>query len=559
MSVSTSSSTEAATAAAAASSSEEPVMKERSPVESPSSGSFEVDGSSSHGHVDEPKSRRRGLDRIPVEQGCQNIPFAFAFLVHLVLLGLIYRSHQSDPESDKGGQFYKLGAFIIILSSIVGILWTLLLLAPEYSTGKMARGSHVAATVLWITFAALLFKYHVTWILGTLCLLFAVGDTLWMVHARQKLKFTTTFLNIISDSYLMYRRLICTGGVLLLLQTVFLLLWLQVLVAVIFSGPTSVRIVFQTLYLLLSLRWTTGIIQLSYTAFTSANFGRLVERNSTQSMDGQHLPVYSVDALQNSRSAEGSANDEEWGHLEVDEEELGGGGESVTNTSAPEHDKYFSEDHVDTDIRALRTALTTNLGSLAAGSLVGFATPFLWAILRIFRGIRSRSRRECVKRCSSVVFAWVERWVRLSHRYTIVMVASKRLPWFRAAKKTWMALSSNGTQAVVSDDCTGRLLQFACYVCGLVACLLGILMQQQAVDRPFLLLMLFTLGFVCMSLPLAVFTGPVKTVIVFFALKPDVVAQWHTVVFHRFMRLTETHQVRFPEDDSGAWMEHATW
>jgi hypothetical protein len=85
------------------------------------------------------------------------------------------------------------------------------------------------------------------------------------------------------------------------------------------------------------------------------------------------------------------------------------------------------------------------------------------------------------------------------------------------------------------------------------------IIQPSLMDKPFFLLLLFVFGFVCMALPLAVFTGPVKTVIVFYSLKPDVVAQWHTVVFHRFVRLSETHQVRFQEDSSTSWMENAVW
>ena len=80
-------------------------------------------------------------------------------------------------------------------------------------------------------------------------------------------------------------------------------------------------------------------------------------------------------------------------------------------------------------------ALTTNLGSICAGALVGFMSPLLWGLLRVFRRCE-RSKHKSVHRAAVRASNIVDFALRNSNKYTYCQVATKGKSWFTSATDT---------------------------------------------------------------------------------------------------------------------------
>jgi hypothetical protein len=207
-----------------------------------------------------------------------------------------------------------------------------------------------------------------------------------------------------------------------------------------------------------------------------------------------------------------------------------------------------STPHADTSaLTFLRYALTYSLGSLAAGALLGFGAPLAWATLRGLRRVAraATARHPRVAAAAAAGARAATAYIRVSSKYTWVLVASKGRGWFPAARRTWSMFTSRGVEAVLEDDCTDRLLLFGCYVGGgVLSLMLGTTAHTGGTGSWLLtVIVTFWLGFIGAGLPLTVLEAAVSTLFVSFCQVPEVLSVLHPLVHARFLRLAELRQL----------------
>jgi hypothetical protein len=212
--------------------------------------------------------------------------------------------------------------------------------------------------------------------------------------------------------------------------------------------------------------------------------------------------------------------------------------------SAPARAPGWAVQHSDVaPLTFLRYALTWSFGSLAAGALLGFGAPLAWATLRGLRRVTraATARNPRVATCGAAGVAAATAYIRVSSKYTWILVASKGRGWFPAARRTWAMLTSRGVEAVLEDDCTDRLLLFGCYVGGgVLSLLLGTTAHTGGTSSWLLAAAVtFWFGFIGVGLPLTVLEAAVSTLIVSFCQVPEVLSVLHPLVHARFLRLAE--------------------
>jgi hypothetical protein len=143
-------------------------------------------------------------------------------------------------------------------------------------------------------------------------------------------------------------------------------------------------------------------------------------------------------------------------------------------------------------------------------------SPIAWPCLRVSRRLSHAHNRTVSSFGRRAVLA-VRGYLRLTNKYTFVLVGTKRMSWFAASKQTWLLLTRTGAEAIVNDDASDRFLLSCCYVGAAATSLMGNTLQVAMGDWLVSLLVVAWFGFVGVSLPLTVLDACVSTLIVSFA------------------------------------------
>lgn len=134
-------------------------------------------------------------------------------------------------------------------------------------------------------------------------------------------------------------------------------------------------------------------------------------------------------------------------------------------------------------------------------------------------------------------------YLRSTHKYGHVLVATQGRSWCDAAAACWGAFEASGVDGLIDDDVTDRLLLFGAYVGGgLLSLLFGTTAEAaEAGTWLWQALAIFTIGFTSVTLPLTVLEASVSSLFVTYAQVPETLAAVHPILFHRFCRLAEVH------------------
>ena len=88
-----------------------------------------------------------------------------------------------------------------------------------------------------------------------------VGDTIWMLHAHSRIKFVEVLLDVIVGMLRRRMTLVYIVAGVIAAQTVFLCMWSSLFVTVLKASTSRTSAWVLALLLLLSLRWTCGLIK----------------------------------------------------------------------------------------------------------------------------------------------------------------------------------------------------------------------------------------------------------------------------------------------------------
>lgn len=245
----------------------------------------------------------------------------------------------------------------------------------------------------------------------------------------------------------------------------------------------------------------------------------------------------------------------------------GGGGRSTVINSSSSVNSIFDDDGDDgeeeeDDYRAPRVGAellvsTTPagapggagaIGGGAAGAVVSAGTP--GAAPR--GGSRARTnwrtvfRSLCAWACGRAAlkaYSFTDYYLKSTHKYAHVLVATQDRPWCDAAGATWHSFETSAVDGLIDDDVTDRALLFGGYVGGaMLSLLLGTTINTADLSTwLWNALIVFLLGFVGVTLPLTVLEASVSAIFVSFSQVPEVLAAVHPIVFHRFERLSEVY------------------
>jgi uncharacterized membrane protein len=129
-----------------------------------------------------------------------------------------------------------------------------------------------------------------------------------------------------------------------------------------------------------------------------------------------------------------------------------------------------------------------------------------------------------------------------THKYALVSVLWDKRSWMDAAQRVWGDLVARGSEAIVAEDKIDRLVLLCCCSGGATAVLLTgtAVFIHGAVQ----VLCVFWLGFAGVGLFVALVDGADAGLIVAFTESPELLSTAHWTVYHRFVRIAETHQVR---------------
>jgi hypothetical protein len=197
--------------------------------------------------------------------------------------------------------------------------------------------------------------------------------------------------------------------------------------------------------------------------------------------------------------------------------------------------------------RLVLEALTTSFGSICAGALMGVASPVVWACRRGARYAARHSGHTFLGRCAGGIAArcyfLLDAYLRLSHKYSYVFVSTHHVSWFDAAHATWDLFHRRGVDAVIDDDVTDRMLLFGGYAGGaFLSLILGTTIHTPFVSTWLLTtFIVFSMGFVAVSLPLTIWEASISTLFVTYAQVPEAIAVLHPLLAHRFSRLSEVY------------------
>lgn len=98
------------------------------------------------------------------------------------------------------------------------------------------------------------------------------GDTAWMLHARPRVRFVEVLLEMITQVLRRRQRLVYIALGASVVQTVYLIMWTHMFTNVLATTTSSFRDVVYITIMLVSLRWTCGVIKHVVTICVSGTF-----------------------------------------------------------------------------------------------------------------------------------------------------------------------------------------------------------------------------------------------------------------------------------------------
>lgn len=473
---------------------------------------------------------------------CRDVVFLWAWVAQFIvilLVGFVVASggsHYTWLGGRKGVAIVR-GWFIAaaIVGWALGLLVLALLTVPWVHI-DILRWSHPLYALLFVVMSIVLFAEGTHWFLGVLMVLLVLVDTAWIVRARDRLGFVTVLFDVAakvlrtganddessgssggssssggggdggagsggsglggvgagSRRRLQHIIIGITG-----VQALFLVLWAFIAANVMRTGTGRIADAVLMGTMLFSLRWTTtvlkGVLRITVSGTVMLD---LLATGSQAAADAE------------------DDEDEEFGLAVGDDDEgtddeaaplagrggsgsgAGAGAGAGAGSASGSSGGGGGSNHgglVPLDFA--KQALTTSLGSVCAGALVGSVSPLLWALLYALR--RLEHGPVCGRTAGTMASA-VQSFLMLSHKYAYPevrvaatcaggcpcacvcmhvdallrgslcknQVALHGTPWFRAARETWKAFDNRGLEAVVDDDCSDRILLFVCYVAG---------------------------------------------------------------------------------------------
>lgn len=485
--------------------------------------------------------------------------WAVAFALHFPLL--------YAPLHDLGGDPKIVGAragsliWTTILGSGAGLVWFYVCwnLAQSPAVKRVFVLSHTAAVAV-LSLLALVTAALASFLLALIPAAVAIGDIVWMRRAKDRTVFVAEILQLIARLLRGRGDILSVVLLLAVLQCGFLILFSQTF-SLIAALDTSGAIV-ATIACLISFRWTVGFIKHTLScvvatavtqAIADAAQSSAPPRVRTQlatlttphyltafdesgpSFESPHASAHTSGNTAR-RSGDDAAFDDALDEVEHSQEHAAGDSAAQPAVSPPvlPHQNALA---------SVGSALTASAGSIARGSLLGFASPVMWACRRGARAAQRRARTPCQATIARHLFTLFDSYLRISHKYAYVTVATQSRPWAAAATSTWNGFARNGVDAIIDDDVTDRLLLAGGYVGGGVLCLLLGMTVSMPTTSSWLLLsfITFAVGFVCVTLPLTVFEASMSTILVTYSQVPESLSVLHPIVAHRFSRLAEMH------------------
>lgn len=64
-------------------------------------------------------------------------------------------------------------------------------------------------------------------------------------------------------------------------------------------------------------------------------------------------------------------------------------------------------------------------------------------------------QNHCLARAALSAASLLRSYLRLANKYTFVLVGTKRLGWFPAARQMWLLMTRAGLEALVADGTVG--------------------------------------------------------------------------------------------------------
>lgn len=146
--------------------------------------------------------------------------------------------------------------------------------------------------------------------------------------------------------------------------------------------------------------------------------------------------------------------------------------------------------------------------------------------------------------CGAVrLSALSDSYLRSTHKYAHVLVATQGRSWCDAAAVSWAAFEASGVDGLIDDDVTDRILLYGAYFGGGILSLIFGTTAEGFESGTWLwqALAIFIIGFTSVTLPLTVLEASVSSLFVTYAQVPETLAAVHPILFHRFCRLAEVH------------------
>jgi Plasma-membrane choline transporter len=495
----------------------------------------------------------------------QDVWFLVAFVAHFVVLWFVCSGpsglEQASSEWMTEEAAWSLGTNLSIAAVcgfFMGPLWMAI-----YSFDESARvlfwGQPVAAGLLVIHAALLFYRGSAPqWLLAAGLLVLVGVDWAWTARSQRRASFVTVLLQVIWGVLKEQSDLRLAMGSLMVAQLVYLLWWSTLLVGSLRSSGSAGAATLKVLLLLVSLRWTTGVLSLVAAITTAGSVASHLIRSSQGR--GVALPLEGDEGLRDldvGRAASSAVQTAE------DDQRLaevtGGAGGAPAGASSVAAGVEVRAPTTGDDAAAgggavaaaaaaqrsvwsfFRQAAFWSLGTACAGALLSMVSPPLWSLMRPLRWLDARRtshpRLAALARAGLVFLRFV---LRDSHRYAALRVALHGRAWVSAARGTWYLFEARGVEAVAASDPTGRLLVFGGYVGGsLMALVTGVTLNTSIARWILVAIVVFWIGFVSITLPQTLVGASSEALIACFAEVPEALSQCHPVLYHRFVRTAE--------------------
>lgn len=174
-----------------------------------------------------------------------------------------------------------------VVSVVVGFIWLGIFFTQLKE--RLMQVSQVTAGVLFLALALMLFLTHSQILIGVALVAIVVADWVWMRRAKRRLPFVNVMLEVVTSVTRAQTPVFVVLFLAMAAQALYLSFWGQTLVAVLAHERTTVAVVFDLLFLGLSLRWTTNLLRGIVATTTSGTFATILIRQAQER--GVALPL----------------------------------------------------------------------------------------------------------------------------------------------------------------------------------------------------------------------------------------------------------------------------